>query len=97
MRYVLGLDLWITSIGWAVYNVDNSKIEKCGVRLFDAAKNPKDKSPLAQPRREARGMRRRIRRRAYRMEKIKDHLISSGLVSKDELANMFNNTSKTKS
>ncbi len=97
MRYVLGLDLGIASIGWAIYNMDNTIIEKCGVRLFDAAENPKDKSPLAQPRREARGMRRRIRRRAYRMQKIKDHLINSGLVSKDELASMFDNTSKTKS
>lgn len=97
MRYVLGLDLGIASIGWAIYNMDNTIIEKCGVRLFDAAENPKDKSPLAQPRREARGMRRRIRRRAYRMQKIKDHFINSGLVSKDELATMFNNASKTKS
>ncbi len=97
MKYVLGLDLGITSIGWAIYDMESTTIEKCGVRLFDAAENPKDKSPLAQPRREARGMRRRIRRRAYRMQKIKDHLINSELVSKEELANLFNSTTKTKS
>ena len=35
MRYVLGLDLGIASIGWAIYNMDNPNIEKCGVRLFE--------------------------------------------------------------
>ncbi|RTL11235.1 MAG: type II CRISPR RNA-guided endonuclease Cas9 [Neisseriaceae bacterium] len=101
MRYVLGLDLGIASIGWAIYNMDNSNIEKCGVRLFEpgevkGARNNASAS-LSASRRLARGMRRRIRRRAYRMQKIKEHLINSGLVSKDELANMFNSTSKTKS
>jgi CRISPR-associated endonuclease Csn1 len=50
MRYVLGLDLGIASIGWAIYDIDKSTIEKCGVRLFDAAENPKTKESLATPR-----------------------------------------------
>lgn len=101
MKYVLGLDLGIASIGWAIYDMDNTIIEKCGVRLFEpgevkGARNNASAS-LSASRRLARGMRRRIRRRAYRMQKIKEHLTNSGLVSKDELANMFSNTSKTKS
>ncbi|MBX9597391.1 MAG: type II CRISPR RNA-guided endonuclease Cas9 [Burkholderiales bacterium] len=97
MRYVLGLDLGIASIGWAIYDIDKSTIEKCGVRLFDAAENPKTKESLATPRRLARGQRRRIRRRAYRMEKIKEYLIQSGLLTQDELAKLFISPEKTPS
>lgn len=89
MRYVLGLDLGITSIGWAVYDIDKCLIDKCGVRLFDAAENPKDKSPLSAPRREARGQRRRIRRRAYRMQKIRELLINTNLIEQNILNNLF--------
>lgn len=97
MRYVLGLDLGIASIGWAIYDIDKSTIEKCGVRLFDAAENPKTKESLATPRRLARGQRRRIRRRAYRMAKIKGSLIQSGILTQDELAKLFNSSEKTSS
>lgn len=34
MRYVLGLDLGITSVGWAVYDVDKSIIDKCGGEII---------------------------------------------------------------
>lgn len=97
MRYVLGLDLGIASIGWAIYDIDKSTIEKCGVHLFDAAENPKTKESLATPRRLARGQRRRIRRRAYRMAKIKESLIQSGILTQDELAKLFNSSEKTSS
>lgn len=95
MRYVLGLDLGITSVGWAVYDVDKSIIDKCGVRLFDAAENPKDKSSLALPRREARGQRRRIRRRAYRMQAIRKLLIKNQFVTSEQLNNLFHSEDKT--
>lgn len=89
MKYVLGLDLGITSIGWAIYNLDLNNIAKCGVRLFDAAENPKDKSSLAEPRRIARGQRRRIRRRAYRMMKVKECLVQHNIISQTELDGLF--------
>jgi CRISPR-associated endonuclease Csn1 len=89
MKYVLGLDLGITSIGWAVYNCELNNIHQCGVRLFDAAENPKDKSSLAEPRRTARGQRRRVRRRAYRMGKIKQLLIQNKIISELELEHLF--------
>lgn len=95
MKYVLGLDLGITSIGWAIYEADTHSIDKCGVRLFDAAENPKDKSSLALPRREARGQRRRLRRRAYRMKSVRNLLINHGLITSDELNKLFNNQDKT--
>lgn len=95
MKYVLGLDLGITSIGWAIYNEDKKTINCCGVRLFDAAEDPYGKSSLALPRREARGQRRRIRRRAYRMRSIKNLLINEKLLTDDQISNLFNSKCKT--
>lgn len=46
MRYSIGLDIGITSIGYAVMLLDESdqpcRIMKMGSRIFDAAENPKD-------------------------------------------------------
>lgn len=95
MQYIIGLDLGITSIGWAIYNHTDNKIVKCGVRLFEVAENPKTKESLASPRREARGQRRRIRRRAYRMRAIRQYMITSNLLSEYELNNLFQKNKKT--
>ena len=58
INYALGLDIGITSVGWSVINLDINRIEDLGVRIFNAAENPKDGSSLALPRRLARGRRR---------------------------------------
>jgi len=72
MNYRLGLDIGITSVGWAVleHNEEEEpvKIVDLGVRIFDRAENPKDGSSLARSRREARSARRRIRRHRHRIE-----------------------------
>lgn len=93
-KYILGLDLGIASIGWAVYETPNipsnsGRIIDCGVRIFDAAENPKDKSSLSADRRNARGMRRTIRRKAYRLSCVRKQLVESGLISTIELQNLF--------
>ncbi len=67
-KIVLGLDLGITSIGWALAHVDdensqNSKIIESGIRIFTIAEHPKDGKSLALPRREARGARRTTKRK----------------------------------
>ena len=45
LRYTLGLDIGIASVGWAVLenNIDGEpiKIERLGVRIFDKAEQPK--------------------------------------------------------
>ena len=74
MRYVLGLDVGIASIGWAVMEL-NEEDMACGlvdggVHLFDRPENPKDGTPTAAERRLYRSQRRRIRRRAYRLRKV---------------------------
>jgi len=81
MKYVIGLDLGTTSVGWAVINKDESRIEDLGVRLFESAENPKDGHSLAEPRRLARGARRRLARRRSRLDKIKAVFILHGLLT----------------
>lgn len=70
---ILGFDIGVASIGWAfVEKHSNGEIElkDCGVRIFTEAKG-KNGDSLALPRREARGARRRIRRRTMRLEALK--------------------------
>lgn len=93
MEYILGLDIGTTSIGWAVLNCgldgDPVQIYDLGVRMFDAAENPKDGSSLAAPRRAARSARRITRRRWHRKERIRELMIQSGLITKERLAELF--------
>lgn len=94
MNYILGLDIGIASVGWAVIDIDKDlnpyKINNLGVRIFDKAENPKDGSALALPRREARGARRRIRRRRHRLERIKNLLINNTIITKEGLEKLYN-------
>jgi len=73
---ILGLDIGIASVGWAVVehdsdNEENNKIVDSGVRIFTQAENPKTGEPLALPRRLARGARRTLDRKSKRMRDIK--------------------------
>ena len=93
LKYVLGLDLGVASIGWAVmkYN-ENDEPEKLidtGVVVFSSLDNDKGKLYNAD-RRDKRGSRRVTRRRADRLRRTKGHIVSSGLISKDELHNLYN-------
>ncbi|EJO5347324.1 type II CRISPR RNA-guided endonuclease Cas9 [Clostridium botulinum] len=91
INYALGLDIGITSVGWSVINLDVNRIEDLGVRIFNAAENPKDGSSLALPRRLARGRRRLLRRKAYRIKRVKNLILKTEILSKDELDNLFVN------
>lgn len=88
MKYTIGLDIGIASVGWAVINEDKSRIEDLGVRVFKKAEESDGKS-LNLARREARGSRRRIRRRATRMQKVKELLVKYNLVSEKELKTLY--------
>ncbi len=85
MKYTLGLDLGTTSVGWAVVDNDKKRIMDLGVRIFESAENPKDGKSLAEPRRTARSMRRRLARRRYRLNKIKSIFINSKLLTSEEI------------
>jgi CRISPR-associated endonuclease Csn1 len=71
MRFKLGLDIGIASIGWAVIAVNKynepCKIIARGVRVFTPVENPKDGSSLKAARREFRSVRRTLRRRKARI------------------------------
>ena len=93
-KIILGLDLGITSIGWALVNIDNkdsknSEILGSGVRIFTIAEHPKDGKSLALPRREARGARRTTKRKAQKIRAIKRTLIENKIITKSELENLF--------
>ncbi len=96
MEYRLGLDIGMTSIGWAILEHDSEEspmgIIDLGVRIFDAAEHPKDGSALAVPRREARGSRRRLRRHRHRLERIKFLCQTNGLMSIEEIEDIYHNS-----
>ncbi|OIP52889.1 MAG: type II CRISPR RNA-guided endonuclease Cas9, partial [Helicobacteraceae bacterium CG2_30_36_10] len=93
-KVILGLDLGITSIGWALASVDdensqNSKVIDSGVRIFTIAEHPKDGKSLALPRREARGARRTTKRKAQKIRSIKRLLLQNKVIDENELENLF--------
>lgn len=93
MKYAIGLDIGIASVGYAVLALDHDEnpwgIIRLGSRIFDVAENPKDGASLALPRREARSVRRRLRRHHHRLERIKNLLINSNLITKEELLHLY--------
>lgn len=92
MAYAIGLDCGIASVGWAVLKLDENenpyRIEKLGSRIFDTAEIPKGAS-LAAPRREKRGMRRRVRRHKHRLDRIKYLLVTDSVLTQRELETLF--------
>lgn len=67
-KLTFGFDIGIASVGWAVLN--ETRIVDLGVRAFDKAETAKEGESLNLARRTARLMRRRLRRRAWRLTKV---------------------------
>ncbi len=74
-----GLDIGIASVGWAV--LSDTRIVNLGVRAFDKAETPDKGESLNLARRSARLMRRRLRRRAWRLTKLGRVLKREGLIT----------------
>lgn len=89
MKYSLGLDIGVTSVGWAVINEEKKRIEDLGVRIFEKAEHPKDGASLATPRREARGLRRRLARRSKRVNSLKDIFIENNLLTEKVIQTIY--------
>jgi CRISPR-associated endonuclease Csn1 len=98
--YVLGLDLGVASIGWALLDLDRrgrpASVRRTGVHLFEAgvdggkvdaetAMTRGKEQSKAKPRRDARSMRRQIWRRARRKKKILGTLIRHGLLPEGDV------------
>jgi len=79
-----GLDIGIASVGWAV--LGENRIIDLGVRCFDAAETAKEGESLNLVRRSARLLRRRLRRRAWRLTKLARLLKREGVIAE---ANLF--------
>ncbi|WP_428739261.1 type II CRISPR RNA-guided endonuclease Cas9 [Sulfurimonas sp.] len=93
-KLILGLDVGITSIGWALILIDkennlNNKIIDSGVRIFTIAEHPKDGKSLALPRREARSARRTTKRKAQKVRAIKRLLQKYKIITLQELEHLF--------
>lgn len=97
MKYVLGLDIGIASVGWSVLDLDEKRIADMGVRAFNAAEDPKTRAPLAEPRRLARGSRRRLRRRAGRLRRAKDLFVHYGFIEESRRESAFETSPEKKS
>ncbi|WP_338974442.1 type II CRISPR RNA-guided endonuclease Cas9 [Spiroplasma endosymbiont of Tricholauxania praeusta] len=92
-KYYLGLDLGISSVGWAVMTEENKEyyIDDFGVRLFECSENAKDGKTNAEQRRIFRGSRRLIRRRKQRINDLKKFLQIKGIIKIEEINNFFKN------
>ena len=62
LNYILGLDIGIASVGWAMVEIDDKenpvRLIDLGVRVFERAEVPKTGDSLAAARRSARSLRR---------------------------------------
>lgn len=68
-KYVLGIDIGITSVGYGIIDIENNSFVDYGVRLFKEGTAAENKN-----RRMNRGSRRLIRRKANRIEDMKSLL-----------------------
>lgn len=80
---VFGFDIGIASVGWAV--LAPNRIVALGVRAFDKAETAKEGESLNKVRRDARLMRRRLRRRVWRLKKLVRVLKRHGVIDAPHL------------
>ena len=78
-KLTFGFDIGIASVGWAVLN--ETRIVDLGVRAFDKAETAKEGESLNLVRRSARLLRRRLRRRAWRLTKLTRLLKRLGVIN----------------
>ncbi|MBN8648905.1 MAG: type II CRISPR RNA-guided endonuclease Cas9 [Caulobacterales bacterium] len=77
---VLGFDLGIASIGWAIIDEVEKVILDAGVWTFNAPETDKEKTPKNQIRQAMRSMRRTIKHRRQRMNDVRDFLFAQKLL-----------------
>lgn len=92
LDYVLGLDLGVASIGWAVMEIDENNepinLVDANSVIFESLDNDSGKLYNVD-RRNARGARRTLNRRKERIRRTKNLLTSSGFLSDDELSKLY--------
>ncbi len=83
ISYTLGLDIGMASVGAAL--LTDSRILALYVRAFEKAEQPKNGESLNVSWREAKSTRRRLRRRAHRLLRLRRLLTRHGLMAKQAL------------
>lgn len=91
-KYSLGLDIGISSVGWAALDLDKERIHDLGVRIFERPEVPKTGKSLAEPRRAARSTRHRLRRRRQRLNYLKRFFIDNNLISESRIRDILSPT-----
>ncbi len=95
-HYGIGLDIGVTSVGWAIVALDELdrpyRIIDLGVRMFDLPEDPQSGASNAAARRSFRSARRTLRRKQHRKERIRKLIIDKGILSEEELAHLFDGT-----
>ena len=88
LNYILGLDIGIASVGWAIVEIDDKenpiRLIDLGVRVFECAEVPKTGDSLAAARRLARSVRRLTRRRAHRLLRARRLLKHEGVLKPED-------------
>ncbi len=79
-NYILGLDIGMASVGAALISYEAENICDLYVRTFDKAEAPKTGESLNKKRRDARSVRRRIRRRAFRLLRLARFMLRIGII-----------------
>ncbi len=90
---ILGVDLGVASVGWALVDDKNNEIIDSGVRIFTQSTNRGGKT-LASIRREFRGGRRVLSRKKQRLNQLKKLFIAHKLLSKSEFKHLFNSKNR---
>lgn len=83
MKYRLGLDVGVGSLGWAITELDEDgkpfRVERAGSRIYGTGRHPKDKTTRASERTSARAARRTRDRYKQRRDNTLRTLIDAGL------------------
>lgn len=87
MGKILGLDVGIGSLGWAVIDEDARRIDDLGVRIFESGEEGATKAAdrASQVRRGYRSTKRLNKRRKQRKQRLKQYIESIGLISVEDI------------
>lgn len=87
-KKILGLDLGVSSIGWALFACDENEKPECiidlGSYIFTQIETGKDGKLLNQTRREKRCSRRMRRRKVYRLKELRKLFIKYNYINNEE-------------
>lgn len=91
-KYILGLDIGISSVGWGLLLLDEHdnpcKIIDVGSRIFPPGETDKTGESRAKERREKRGTRRVTRRREFRVDRVRNLLYETGYLTTNIHSNL---------